>query len=83
MFIMFMLQCGCSFRCSYWVVLLFSLFRSEKGSFYALDLGGTNFRVLRVHLDGQRSLNLKHDVERRPIPQNLMTGTPEVISFLP
>lgn len=50
---------------------------SEKGSFYALDLGGTNFRVLRVHLDGQRSLNLKHDVERRPIPQNLMTGTPE------
>lgn len=56
----------------------FSLFRSEKGTFYALDLGGTNFRVLRVHLGGQRSLTLKHDVERQPIPQNLMTGTREV-----
>ncbi|XP_022988075.1 hexokinase-3-like isoform X2 [Cucurbita maxima] len=68
------------FRCSYWVVLLFcsfSLFRSEKGTFYALDLGGTNFRVLRVHLGGQRSLSLKHDVEMQPIPQNLMTGTRE------
>ncbi|KAA0051244.1 hypothetical protein IC582_003395 [Cucumis melo] len=50
---------------------------SEKGTFYALDLGGTNFRVLRVHLGGQRSLTLKHDVERQPIPQNLMTGTRE------
>ncbi|KAK8552542.1 hypothetical protein V6N12_041131 [Hibiscus sabdariffa] len=27
---------------------------SEKGIFYALDLGGTNFRVLRVELGGQR-----------------------------
>lgn len=81
MFIMFMLQCGGIFRCSYWVVLLFchfSLFRSEKGTFYALDLGGTNFRILRVHLGGQRSLSLKNDVERQPIPQNLMTGTREV-----
>lgn len=82
---MFMLQCGGSFRCSYWVVLLFfpfSLFRSEKGTFYALDLGGTNFRVLRACLGGQRSPSLKHDVERQPIPQHLMTGTSEVISFL-
>ena len=72
--------------CSYWVVLLFfpfSLFRSEKGTFYALDLGGTNFRVLRVHLGGQRSLSLEHDVERQPIPEHLMTGTSEVISLLP
>ena len=24
----------------------------EKGDFYALDLGGTNFRVLRLSLEG-------------------------------
>ncbi|XP_022930534.1 hexokinase-3-like [Cucurbita moschata] len=50
---------------------------SEKGTFYALDLGGTNFRVLRVHLGGQRYLSLEHDVERQPIPEHLMTGTSE------
>ncbi|KAK9273444.1 hypothetical protein L1049_018254 [Liquidambar formosana] len=48
---------------------------SEKGTYYALDLGGTNFRVLRVQLGGQRSDIPKHDVKRQPIPQNLMTST--------
>ncbi|XP_057790277.1 hexokinase-3-like [Salvia miltiorrhiza] len=47
----------------------------EKGIFYSLDLGGTNFRVLRVTLGGQRSTILDHDVERQPIPQHLMTST--------
>lgn len=27
--------------------------RDEKGLYYALDLGGTNFRVLRVQLGGK------------------------------
>ncbi|XP_038993694.1 hexokinase-3-like isoform X1 [Hibiscus syriacus] len=49
---------------------------SEKGNFYALDLGGTNFRVLRVELGGQRS-NLDPDVEQQPIPEQLMTGRSE------
>ncbi|XP_042000892.1 hexokinase-3-like [Salvia splendens] len=49
----------------------------EKGIYYALDLGGTNFRVLRVKLGGQRSTILDHDVERLPIPQHLMTSTTE------
>ncbi|XP_075635836.1 hexokinase-3 [Castanea sativa] len=49
---------------------------SEKGIYYALDLGGTNFRVLRVQLGGQRSI-LEPDVERQPIPQHLMTSTSE------
>ncbi|KAG5118159.1 hypothetical protein JHK82_032579 [Glycine max] len=48
---------------------------TEKGTYYALDLGGTNFRVLRVHLHGQQSSVLEHEVERQPIPQNLMTST--------
>lgn len=50
---------------------------NEKGTYYALDLGGTNFRVLRVQLGGQRSTILGHDVERQPIPQHLMTSTSE------
>ncbi|XP_028187513.1 hexokinase-3-like [Glycine soja] len=50
---------------------------TEKGTYYALDLGGTNFRVLRVHLHGQQSSVLEHEVERQPIPQHLMTSTSE------
>ncbi|GFZ13039.1 hexokinase-like 1 [Actinidia rufa] len=50
---------------------------SEKGTYYALDLGGTDFRVLRVQLGGDRSGILGHDVERQPIPQHLMTSTSE------
>lgn len=50
---------------------------SEKGTYYALHLGGTNFRVLRVQLGGHRSTILGHDVDRQPIPQNIMTSTSE------
>ncbi|CAI9785762.1 unnamed protein product [Fraxinus pennsylvanica] len=50
---------------------------SEKGTYYALDLGGTNFRILRVQLGGQRSAIIGHYVDSRPIPQHLMTGTSE------
>ncbi|KAL0460935.1 UNVERIFIED_CONTAM: Hexokinase-3 [Sesamum latifolium] len=48
----------------------------ERGTYYALDLG-TNFRVLRVQLGGQRSAIIGHDLDRQPIPQNLMTSTSE------
>ncbi|KAI7991498.1 Oligopeptide transporter 4 [Camellia lanceoleosa] len=50
---------------------------SEKGTYYALDLGGTNFRVLRLELVGDRSAIPDPDVERKPIPQNLKTSTGE------
>ncbi|XP_038900315.1 hexokinase-3 isoform X7 [Benincasa hispida] len=48
---------------------------NEMGTHYALDLGGTNFRVLSIQLEGNRSSILDHDVERLPIPQHLMTST--------
>lgn len=60
-------------------------FRSEKGTYYALDLGGTNFRVLRVQLGGDRrdrSAMLRHDVDQQAIPPHLMTSTSEVIEFV-
>ncbi|KAJ6852448.1 hexokinase-3-like [Iris pallida] len=50
---------------------------NEKGTYYALDLGGTNFRVLRVQLGGRRSTIIRHQVEQQPIPQHLMTSTSE------
>ncbi|KAK2425857.1 hexokinase-1 [Trifolium repens] len=50
---------------------------TEKGPYYALHLGGTNFRVTRVHLSGQPSPVLEHEVERQPIPPHLMTSTSE------
>ncbi|XP_045814528.1 hexokinase-3-like [Trifolium pratense] len=50
---------------------------TEKGPYYALHLGGTNFRVTRVLLSGQPSPVLEHEVERQPIPPHLMTSTSE------
>ena len=50
--------------------------------YYGLDLGGTNFRVLRVQLGGQRSAILEPGVERQPIPEHLMTSTSEVAKFV-
>ncbi|KAM2407503.1 hypothetical protein ACFX1X_026672 [Malus domestica] len=49
----------------------------EKGLFYALDLGGTNFRVLRVQLGGKDKHVVKQESEEVSIPPHLMTGTSE------
>lgn len=54
------------------------LFRDEQGLFYALDLGGTNFRVLRVQLGGKEKRVVKQEFDEVSIPPNLMTGTSEV-----
>lgn len=52
------------------------------GTYYALDLGGTNFRVLRVQLGGRLSSILSKDVELQPIPQHLIRSTSEVTEFV-
>ncbi|KAH6796333.1 hypothetical protein C2S51_037319 [Perilla frutescens var. frutescens] len=49
----------------------------EKGSYYALDLGGTNFRVLRVELGGKEERVVATEFEQVSIPQELMSGTCE------
>nr|PNR61786.1 hypothetical protein PHYPA_000210 [Physcomitrium patens] len=48
---------------------------NERGLFYAIDLGGTNFRVLRVQLDGKEGRILKQESIQVPIPQEVMTGS--------
>ncbi|KAK9165433.1 hypothetical protein Scep_000624 [Stephania cephalantha] len=47
----------------------------ECGLFYALDLGGTNFRVLRVQLEGNERRVAKQEFTQVSIPQSLMVGT--------
>lgn len=60
--------------------------RDEEGLFYALDLGGTNFRVMRVLLSGREKQVAKQEVEEVSIPPHLMVGTSnvsaEILSFL-
>ncbi|XP_039118973.1 hexokinase-1-like [Dioscorea cayenensis subsp. rotundata] len=47
----------------------------EKGLFYALDLGGTNFRIIRVQLGGQGKRVVKQEFVEVAIPPKLMVGT--------
>ncbi|KAK8608417.1 hypothetical protein V6N13_023841 [Hibiscus sabdariffa] len=46
----------------------------EKGLFYALDLGGTNFRVLRLQLGGKGHGIINQQFVEVSIPPSLMTG---------
>ncbi|KAI3894533.1 hypothetical protein MKX03_027563 [Papaver bracteatum] len=50
---------------------------NEDGLFYALDLGGTNFRVLRVQLGGKSERVVDTEFEQVSIPKLLMSGTSE------
>ena len=49
----------------------------ENGNFLALDLGGTNFRVLLINLNGQE---VTMESKIYLIPQHIMTGTGEHVS---
>ncbi|KAK6938947.1 Hexokinase, N-terminal [Dillenia turbinata] len=46
--------------------------------FYALDLGGTNFRVLIVQLGGKDERVIAKEFKQVSIPQELMFGTSEI-----
>ncbi|KAJ9537543.1 hypothetical protein OSB04_030276 [Centaurea solstitialis] len=50
----------------------------EEGVYYALDLGGTNFRVLRVQLAGKSGINSQEFAEVS-IPSELMVGTSQAL----
>jgi hexokinase len=56
--------------------------RDEHGLFYALDLGGTNFRVLRVQLGGKEKRVVKQQYDEVSIPPHLMVGTSMVSTCL-
>ncbi|KAM8742120.1 hexokinase-2-like isoform 1-T2 [Acanthopagrus schlegelii] len=50
---------------------------TESGDFLALDLGGTNFRVLHVRVVEEEQKVLKMDSQICAIPQEMMLGTGE------
>uniref|UniRef100_A0A3B4WKK1 Phosphotransferase n=1 Tax=Seriola lalandi dorsalis TaxID=1841481 RepID=A0A3B4WKK1_SERLL len=50
---------------------------TEKGDYLALDLGGTNFRVLHVRVVEEQQRVLKMDSKICAIPQEIMLGTGE------
>ncbi len=52
---------------------------TEAGNFLALDLGGTNFRVLLIRLDGT-SAEMSGKIYR--VPHDLMVGTGAAVSAL-
>jgi hexokinase len=56
-------------------LMLKMVYRNEKGIYYAMDLGGTNFRVLRVLLGGREKRVMKQEFEEVAIPPPLMLGT--------
>lgn len=47
----------------------------ERGRFLALDLGGTNFRVLLIHLKGDDDFEMQSKIYA--IPQSIMIGSGE------
>lgn len=48
---------------------------TERGKFLALDLGGTNFRVLLIHLKGEQDYEFQSKIYA--IPQLIMVGSGE------
>ncbi|KAI3925545.1 hypothetical protein MKW92_047972 [Papaver armeniacum] len=56
----------------------------ERGLFYALDLGGTNFLVLRVQLGGRDGRVVKQEFTEVSIPPELMTSatSSELFDFI-
>uniref|UniRef100_A0A4W3GZP0 hexokinase n=1 Tax=Callorhinchus milii TaxID=7868 RepID=A0A4W3GZP0_CALMI len=50
---------------------------SERGNFLALDLGGTNFRVLMVNISSPEEGGIEMKSEIYSIPQNVMQGAGE------
>ncbi|KAF0924257.1 hypothetical protein E2562_009964 [Oryza meyeriana var. granulata] len=55
----------------------------REGAIYALDLGGTNFRVLRIQLGGKEGRVIKQEHDEISIPPHLMTGgSNELFDFI-
>jgi len=50
---------------------------SERGSFLALDLGGTNFRVLLITITENHEVEMKNTIFA--ISDEIMTGTSVVV----
>lgn len=71
-----------SLLCACWWNATPALSTTEKGKFLALDLGGTNFRVLLVKIrSGRRSVRMYNKIFA--IPLEIMQGTGEEVNAGP
>lgn len=52
---------------------------SELGNYLALDLGGTNFRVLLIKLDGNKRSEMESKIYH--VPHDLMVGDGVAVSY--
>jgi len=67
-------DCGCRSN------FMNCFFLSERGKFLALDLGGTNFRVLLIELGENNQFHM--DFETFKVPSQIQTGKgTEVIKY--
>ena len=64
------------FNISFYLINLFFFNLIEEGKYLALDLGGTNFRVLLIDLHG---FDFQMDNEVYSVPQEIMRGTGEMV----
>lgn len=68
---------------SHWFICLSAyLIFSEHGDFLALDLGGTNFRVLLVKIRSGKRRTVEMHNKIYSIPLEVMTGTGEEVRWI-
>lgn len=48
---------------------------AEKGDFIALDLGGSNFRILRVKVSHEKKQNVQMESEVYETPEHIIHGS--------
>lgn len=48
---------------------------TEKGDFIALDLGGSNFRILRVKVSHEKKQTVQMESEIYDTPEDIINGT--------
>lgn len=68
--------------CSDVVNYVYCFIMTEVGDFLALDLGGTNFRVMLVKVGEDEDCTWKIETKNQmySIPEDAMTGTAEMVS---
>lgn len=61
------------------LIIIIIIIIAEEGRFLALDLGGTNFRVLLIDLKGDK-FHMENEIYA--IPKEIMHGSGEQVSSL-
>lgn len=69
-------------HCFQYLSYIYACVPPEVGDFLALDLGGTNFRVMLVIVgeDEERGWKVETKYHMYSIPEDAMTGTAEMVS---